>query len=104
MTKKQAMEQSILIIAEYFEIDPKALADQRKTRGARTKNAMSALVHHMYSCGMSYDRIGKFIDKHECQVRMYESQGRMMMMHENHKKMMESMPKIPTTLEITLTK
>lgn len=104
MTKKQAIEQSIRMIAEYFDIDPLALADQRKTRGARTKNAMGALVYHMYTCGMSYDRIGKFIFKHECQVRMYESQGRMMMKHEPHREMIESLPKIPTTLEITLTK
>ena len=100
MTKKQAIEQCILTIAEYFEIDPLALADQRKTRGARTKNAMAAFVFHLYSCGISYDRIGKFIFKHECQVRMYESQGRMMMKHEPHREMIESLPRIPTTLEI----
>lgn len=100
MTKKQAIEQSILAIAEYFDIDPLALADQRKTRGARTKNAMAAFIYHLHSCGMSYDRIGKFIAKHDCQVRKYESQGRMMM-HGQQKEMIESLPKIPTTLEIT---
>jgi hypothetical protein len=99
MTKKQAIEQSILAIAGYFEIDPLALADQRKTRGARTQNAMAAFVYHLYSCGMSYDRIGKFVAKYECQVRMYESKGRLMMRGE-HKSMIDSLPKIPNTLGI----
>lgn len=100
MTKAQAIHQSILVISEHFQIDPKALADRRTTRGVRMRAAMASLIFHMRACGYSYAALERFFAKGNDAIRKLESQGRLMMRGE-HKAMIESLPKIPTTLVLT---
>ena len=103
MTKKQAIQQAILCIAEYFGIPPEHLADQRQARGVRMRNAAASLTYYMHRGGYSYASISRFMGKGDDAIRKLESQGRLMM-RGDHAAMIESLPKIPSTLEITLTK
>tara|TARA_R110000868_G_scaffold271838_1_gene531161 strand:- start:4857 stop:5180 length:324 start_codon:yes stop_codon:yes gene_type:complete len=107
MTKKQTIEQAIIIIAEHFEVNTdvfaKRIIEQQQIRCLRMKKAVYSLTYYMYHGGMSYDKIGRFLGKHNDAIRRYESQGRLMM-RGDHAKMIDSLPKIPTTLEIQTVK
>ena len=97
MTRKQAVQKAITIIAKHFELDPDKLADtihkQKDIRGPRMKHAMFSLVYYMGQIGYTNSQIMRFIQKQSDQTRHYEAQGRLMMRGE-HAKMINSLPMI----------
>lgn len=94
MNKIQAIQQSVLAIADYFEVSANDMLLLKGAKCGRLSNARCALVCHLYRNGMSYEAIAKWRGISASHVRQMVAKGHRVLVGPN-RAMIEALPRIP---------
>lgn len=98
--KAEAIVRCITTICRFYGADPAKLINPAQVRSNAGMQARAALVYHLYRSGMSFHAIGRILHRSEDAIRRYEREGAIRMMGED-RKMIEGLPVIPNSLQLT---
>jgi hypothetical protein len=99
-TKAEAIALCIAKVARHFDVDAVKLGSSVDARGQKMQIARQALYYHLHACGMSWRAIGKIWKRSVYSVEEGARVG-FLRMDETDRFMLTSLPKIPTTLDIS---
>ena len=88
------------IIAEHYGTTPGKLLSATAYRGEEVKNARSVFAYHLHDCGMSIASIARLLTRSIDSTERRRARGTIMLMGSD-RAMIETLPRIPTTLSIT---
>ena len=97
--RAELITRCIVAIAEHCGVKPEQLVSETPWKGRALQEAKGLLAYHLYACGMSFESIARVMRRSVDHVRRLEGQGAIRMMGDD-RKLIDSLPKIPTTLEI----
>jgi hypothetical protein len=98
----EAIARCANMIAAFHKIEPAAIFTETQSKRAAVREARCMLIFHLHRSGMSFDRIGKLVHRSPEYCQRAEKDGVIRMMGED-RELIESLPKIPNTLQISQT-
>lgn len=95
-----AIAKCVEMIAQHCEVPALHLIDHRNRRGQDLREAKALLVYHLKQCGMSTNAIGRMLHRSDDYVQKISASCAVRMLPED-RALMETLPKIPSSLKIT---
>ena len=98
--RAEAIAKCANIIGKYCNVDPQKMFTGSQTKSVAVREARALLICHLYREGMSFLAIGRLFRRSEDHVRRAQFHGIKRLVEDDHK-MLESLPSIPNTLNIS---
>lgn len=98
--RAEAIARCAAMIAEYCNFEASKMFTQVQSKSLAVREGRAMLIYHLHREGMSFDAIGKLVGRSGDHCRRAEAQGVIRMMGDD-RKLLDSLPKIPSSLQIT---
>lgn len=98
--KTQIILQCAHAIAEFYGTTAEKLLSPTAYRGQNIQNARTVFVYHLHDCGISIASIAGMLTRSIYSTEEKARHGRLFLMGSD-REMIETLPRIPTTLNIT---
>lgn len=100
--KATAIAQCVQLIAIHYQVEPsKLVCPVDRSRLAAVLDARKVLCYHLHHCGMSYESISKIVHRTAEKVQLMARDGQFRYLSDRHKPLMDRLPRIPMTLNIS---